>query len=476
VRKFFQEIKSNILIEWVRVNNIYLILLIYSVYYLLTLIPAYPIFEDEAWYANAAYSFSHGDWVHTKLIGGGLPHFIFPVFEGIIFKVFGFSFYNARFTSFLFGFFSIIIFRSLLKYLNVKNHIIFIILLFFVFSPGYFFTFHIARPESAAVFFSLISILFFLKSTLSEKHVTKYICLCSLFSGIAFLSHPYTFPLYFIFGIYFLILSLKQKEYLNLVYFSIIALFIFFVFIANSYYLSNNFQLILDRTSANNSLVHNSGLFFKNFLNRRMLSLNGLFFLTFAILPGFIKWRNIKLRYLTIATLFYLIIVSFILSPTHPGNHYILNYIGLFTIISIAISVNIYDKGIALLICIFYLITYSILDIKKNHGNQNIVKSDINLLINSKIPPGAKVFGDIRFWVMLPKTNYTAIYWNRYQKSLKESISESEWIIVCNDFGYNRITNFDYILESIQDMNIKVDTVLNISTKQYGEIMVYKIY
>jgi hypothetical protein len=464
-------------IKLFREKNIYLILLFYTLYYVLTLITAYTILEDEAWYANAAYSFSQCEWVNTKLIGGGLPNFIYPVFEGIIFKLLGFSFLNARLTSFLFGFFSIIIFRSILKLLNIKNHIIFIILLLFIFSPGYFHTFHIARPESAAVFFSLVSILYFLKSKRNEKHEKINICLCSFFSGIAFLSHPFTFPIYLIFGGYYLIHFFKQKKLLNVFYFSIIAILIFFLFIINSYIVfGKNFEVILNRTSGNNSIIYNSGHFFVNFLSIRMLSKNGLLLITFAILPGLILWKNITLRFISFTTIMYLIIASFIFSSSHVGNYLMLNYIGLFSIFSIAILVNIYDKKIILLICIFYIITYSILNIKKNHNNNISVHDEINLLLNSKIPSGAKVYGDMRFWFLLPKTNFTAIYFNRYKKSLNETISESDWILVCNDFAYNNVTNFYQILQSAHDMNVRLDTVLNIPTKQYGVIMVYKIY
>lgn len=467
----------NILIKLFQGKKLYFfILLFYSLYYIITLISAYPIYEDEAWYASSAYNFFNGGWFISKLIGTGLPNSIFPFFEGIVFKIFGFSFFNARFTSFLFGFFSIIVFRSILQFLNIKNHIIYIILILFVVSPCYFSTFHIARPESAAVFFSLVSILYFIRSREDEKNETKNICLCSFFSGIAFLSHPYTFPIYFVFGFYYLVHFIRQKKFVKVFYYSIIAIFIFLIFICNSYFVFRaDFQLLFDRTSANNSVIYNSGQFFMNFLNRRNLSNNGLLFITLAILPGLILWKNVTLRLISFGTIIYLIIASFIISSSYTGNHYMLNYVVLFSIISTATLVNIYDKKIVLLICAVYILTYSILNVKKNHSNYNIINNEITLQLNSKIGQGSNIYGDIRFWFMLPKTNYTAIYWNRYKKSQKELISGSDWILVCNKPGYNNITCYDNILQTIHEMDMRIDTVLNITTKQYGAIMAFKL-
>jgi hypothetical protein len=467
----------NILIKLFKGKQLYFfILLFYSLYYIITLISAYPIYEDEAWYASSAYNFSQGGWFISRLIGTGLPNSIFPLFEGIVFKIFGFSFFNARFTSFLFGVFSIIVFRSILQFLNIKKHIIYISLILFFVSPCYFSTFHIARPESAAVFFSLVSILYFIRSRGDEINETKNVCLCALFSGIAFLSHPYTFPFYFIFGFYYLVHFVRQKKFVRVLYFSIIAIFILLIFICNSYFVFRaDFQLLFDRTSANSSVIYNSGQFFINFLGRKNLSNNGLLFIILAILPGLILWKNLTLRLISFASILYLIIASFIISSSHSGNHFMLNYIGLFTIISIATLVNIYDKKIVLLICAFYILTYSILNVKKNHNIYKFINNEINLQLNSKIAYDSNIYGDIRFWFMLPRTNYTAIYWNRYKKSQKELISGSDWILVCNKPGYNDITCYDNILQTIQEMNMRIDTVLNITTKQYGSIMAFKL-
>jgi hypothetical protein len=458
-----------------REKAIFFTLLFYTIYYLLTLTTAYPIFEDEAWYSSSAYNFSQGAWITNDLAGYGFPNFIFPIFEGIVFKILGVSFFNARFTSFLFGFFSIIIFNSILKLINVKNQTILLVLLIFVSSPCYFFAFHIARPESVAIFFSLAAILFFLKSIPDEKHQTRNICFCSLFCGIAFLSHPYTFPLYFVFGFYYLILFSKQKKFLKVFYFCMVGTLIFLLFLFNSYFVTeNNLQVILTRTSTSNSVLSNSSQFFKNFLNIKNISKNGLFLIGSAIFPGLILWKNSTLKRISFAVIIYLIIASFILSPGYKGNFYMLNYIGLFSLVAIAELVNIYDNKIVLLICFFYIMSYSILDIKKNSNNYNVINEEINLQLNAQIPPGSKVFGDIRFWFMLPKTHYTAIYWNWKKPPLNVSLSETDWIIVCDDSTYNNITNFDRIKKSMSDMNLKVDTVLNIPTKHYGSIKVYK--
>jgi hypothetical protein len=474
---FRYNFKRESLIKLFRKDNIYLILLLYTLYYSITLISAYPIFEDEPWYASSAYNFSHGGWVISKLIGAGFPNFIFPVFEGILFKILGFSFFSARLTSFLFGFFSIIILRFILQLLNIKRRTIFLVLLIFLFSPGYFFTFHIARPESAAVFFSLVSILFFIKSIKSGKNETRNISMCSFFSGIAFLSHPYAFPVYLNLGIYYLITYSKQKKVIKVFYFSMIAILVFLVFLANSYLvMRNNFQIILDRTSVSNSFIYNSGSFFVSFLSKRMLSLNGILIVTLGILPGLVLWKKLELRMISFAILMLLIISSFVFSSSYSGNHYLLNYIGLFAMISIAILVGINDKKIILFICLFYIVSYSILNIKKNHGNFSSKNHEISSILNSKIPSGSNIYGDIRFWFMLPKTNYTAIYWNRYNKPLQKTISESDWILVCNEFAYNDITCYNKILQTINEYNIKVDTVLNIPTKQYGTLVVYKVF
>jgi hypothetical protein len=464
------------LLRLVKANYLLIVLILYLVYYTLSLYFTYPILEDEAWYANAAYSFIHGDWFRTKMIGGGLPNFIFPFFEGLIFKFFGVTYINARITSICFGFASILILNLIFKLLKFKDHVIFLALIFFIISPLSFSTFHRARPECAAVFFTLLTIYYFLKSRLEEGRNTKSVILCSLFSGIAFLTHPFTFPIYFVLGVYFLVNSVIKREFINLLIFiSIAFVLLTFFFLNYCFFLDGDLRLLIGRTGAQNSLFFNSKAFIANFMNVRMLSYNGIFLILIAVVPGFILWGNVRLRVISLVVIFIILICSFTFNSNHKANYLLLNYINIFSIMSIAQIMNIYDCKVVFISLVFYIVLYSILNITKNTNTYHSSCRELNVQLSECIPQGSRVLGDMRLWFLVPSTNFTAIALNRYNKTTMELMNETDYILICNQHVNYRIKQYNEVLKAFKKLDLKVDTIFTKSTMQFGEVKIFKI-
>jgi len=196
-------------------NNDVFIIVFSCFLFLMTEIPiltnSRPIMCDEAWYSNPAYNFSQGEWIHNTNVGsGGDANFLFPFIQGIMFTIFGYSIFLARFASVLAGLISIVILFKILKQLKLSNNAVIFGVFALVTIPIYHSVFRYARPESWAILFVLLSLLFFIKYI--HSFYNKSILITGIFCALGFLTHPFTFSVSFAIGLMLFIHSAKNKK------------------------------------------------------------------------------------------------------------------------------------------------------------------------------------------------------------------------------------------------------------------------
>ncbi len=169
----------------------FLILILYSIVELPFIDRIPKIWVDEVWYGGTAYNFSQGKgFTNQNVVGlyGGDYLFGYPLFLGTFYKIFNTSMLTSKLFSFFLGILFIIFFYFLFsKILNfdLKQKIIFFI--FFIFSSTVYIVYRTVRPECLKIFFSMLSLYFFLKG-IKEKNY--YFVFSFLFSFCGVLTHP----------------------------------------------------------------------------------------------------------------------------------------------------------------------------------------------------------------------------------------------------------------------------------------------
>jgi|SRR5690554_5866526 len=379
-----------------------------------------PIFCDECWYTNPAYNFFLGGWIKNTNVGsGGDLNFLFPFIQGLLFKVFGFSFYMARFASVIGGLFSIYFLYLVFKTLSLKNTSILISCTAFTGIIMYHHAFTMARPESWAVAFSLFSIVYLLKFYNNRK--TYNIVISGVGCGLAFLAHPDTLAISVLIGFSFLLLLIKSKQLLHVLWFLLPVVTSGILFLINQYLVYGN--MFSDGISSRS--IGNSGIL-SNFLSNLTASagiftiasktkiVNAVFLTCFLLIGLFFRKRHRVLFYSSLMGVGVWFISIFVFSATA----YLFLYVFIFAIINLAIITDQLRKyQPAFLLFAFVLIASAVASNYTRTDNiHTILKNDLK---EEVIPSHAKTFGPLELWCFVPNVKY-ATYNYRPNQTWKE--------------------------------------------------------
>src|SRR5690554_1839641 len=460
-------------------NNLLLtITVIYLIIYSINLGNQRPIFVDEAWYSNPAYNFYLGGWIQITNVGsGGDSNFIFPLIQGILFKILGFSLSVARFTSVLGGMFSTYLFYRIFKSLKIENMAILIALFTFWGIILYHATFTMSRPESWSIPFVLFSLLSTLLYFFKKK--TKFIILAGVGSGLAFLTHPDTITFIFVNGVMLLLVTIYQKRYFNILW------FVMPVFLAGAVFILN-YQYILDSPYFLNTIesrsINNSGVI-NNIVNNLIENIkfytlpsktkffNSLLLTIFLLSGLFFKRKN---NYLFISSL-YGIAIWFISIILFAKTAYLFQYVFIFSIINIAIIANYLKKYQT--VCFGFTILMVFAAIGTNYTRiDNIHSTLAEDWSKGIIPDNSKVFGPLELWYFVPDTRY-APYNFRLDRNWKEhevTPNNMEYFIYCKniDMGHNHIRR--PLVEKFLTYENK-SLIYELESVYYEKISIYKL-
>ncbi len=462
-------------------NNNVLIIVISCVLFLMIEVPALtdwrPIINDEAHYANSAYNFSQGQWIRNTNVGeSGDLNFLFPFIQGIMFAVFGYSIFVARFASVLAGLFSIAVLFKILKQLKLPNNAAIFSVFALMAIPLYHSVFRYVRPESWAILFVLLSMLFFTKyiNTLSIKSIL----LTGMFCALGFLAHPFTLSVSFAIGLMLFIHSLKNKRIVPLIVFTVPVIISFAVFFLNSFYLLGTVKpdWVFKRVNAiNTGYVNQIGNNVKVILDYYIMNKNIIYFmpLFFLLLLGlFLKKKNRLAFYSSLMGCFVFCISLVFFSRDCFWSIY---YAFIFSILNIAFIVNTKtSKPILITISFYLMLTFFAniyYDIKKYEPVNSLLEKELRIII----PENAKVMGPTRFWMFVPKTQFksTQYKWG-HTIDLKRLPSEFEYFISFSEDETNIFQNIYNINQTFKRYsNSKLIYVAY--SKNYGKIELYAL-
>ena len=270
----------------------------------------------------------------------GFP-FLFNFFMKILYKIFGYETYLARYVLALFGIFSIISVGYLAKILKNNNSFVLVIFLmsFNVFLIRYS---QEARAYSLVFFLTSLTLIFFCKTILSyNKGNISYrnLILFTIFQIITILSYPLIIIIFFSIILYSLVFFNKIKEINKPLLFSLLTI-LFFLFLYLPFYFNNTFA---DSSWIQHpNLKFYSNFYFSKFFGSRILGLIHITLLLFLIIKfkkNFIKYSDLKLLFLLIFILSYIlpIIYGYIFQPILHQRYIIFIIIPIILLLSLLI-------------------------------------------------------------------------------------------------------------------------------------------
>ncbi|MCZ6782423.1 MAG: glycosyltransferase family 39 protein [Proteobacteria bacterium] len=151
---------------------------------------AYHITVDEPWYSQTGHSFAMGRGIHNDVIGsgGGDMFFLYAVFLGVPFKIFGTTFYVGRFVSVFFGVVSIAGIVCVLYRMGLRWREVSLCTLAVIVSNLSYLTFRAIRPEAAITAFTVCSTFFLLDALRSKS--SRSAAIAGLLAAVGLMCHP----------------------------------------------------------------------------------------------------------------------------------------------------------------------------------------------------------------------------------------------------------------------------------------------
>lgn len=437
-----------------------------------------PIMADEAWYSNPAYNFSQGNGlVNTNVGSGGNLNFVFPLIQGILFIIFGYSIFMARFASVLAGVFSIFVLFKLLKQLKLPNSAIIFSLWALVVVPAYHSIFRYARPESWAILFVLLTLYFFIKHIHSPSNL--HVLMAGIFCGLGFLTHPFTLCVSFAMGLTLCVQSIKKKSIMPIIAFSIPLIVSYALFYFNSVYFLGLTKAYTGYERVNSIDAHywqrvgsNMKVIFSSFI----MDKNVIYFvpMVLILLSGLFLKKNNRLAFQSsvLGCLVFAIALAFFSSG---GFEMIIYYVFIFSILNIAFLANtITSKSILVSISAYLMLLLSA-NIYYNLKKYEPVNSALEKKLQAIIPTNAKVMGPTEFWMFVPKTQFksTGFRW-RGKFDIRQLPTKIDYFVMFSaDKSYNHKRYSDIACAIKEYSGSKL--VYASDSKNYGKIELYSI-
>lgn len=451
------------------------------------------IIVDESWYANVGYNFSQGRGFINTNVGafGGDICFLYPVIQGIFFFVFGTSLFVARLVSISAGVAAIIGLYSLFSYLNIRNGIKYFSLAVLVLSYNYYLVFRFARPE-AWVFAFFVWVVYF-QVKYWEEQKNKYILLTGLFIGLAILTHPWSFSFGLLFGIYYIILSIKKKDIKILLLFVSCIIPVFLIMLLNmtligGMSLSSIMEKMQYRSSVmggNSSYLSRVKFSFMDLFGKFGLQGGRFYLILFQAIISFygLTFYKKNIRIFRFSLLQILLTIIIILFYNGIATEYTLHLIFLFTFLNLAILLNEENitpiiKKVIFALSLLFLINnifgiYTI--VKKDYGESY---SSVSSEIKKNVPESVVVLSPIELWFPLRNCEFynSNASWDFANYIDLNKLLESgriDYIIKSDGIAYAQTE--ENLLAMDKYISDKGNLTYTLVTKNYGNITVWKI-
>lgn len=455
--------------EYVKQHKFWLV--IFIVIFLINQLPfiadVRPFLYDEAWYTNTAYNFSQGNGFLNSVVGsGGNANCLLPMITGTLFRIFGYSLFTIRLTAVICGVITILFIHLCLKEwkCSVKSEIA--VLAFLVSITLFNTIFRTGRPECVSLM-CMSGGVWFLLRYIRNMSWGNMIGL-AIFTFVSTLAHPYALLFYALAGLALLIITIKDKNWMNFAHLSLLLLTAIcaigtMTYIDHTYNEMGGYNMF-DRFSLGN-IVSALPIYIKGcFLSKHTLYMVPLLGIT--LLSCWSKERSIKvLAYITFS---YFILFPFLFSTDLMMIGLGLEYVAFLATLLVAPSAEYVDQfhfkkaiwSLFAMYCILNVgISYYFNYTKKFEQCNTLLRKEIRAII----PTDAVVFASIRQYPLIMENT---CFSDHYRGTLPDSF---DYIVVNSSDAYKYDISED-VLQSIDDYTL----IYERDTKQYGAVSVYK--
>lgn len=168
---------------------------------------------DEVWYSNPAFNFVIGKgFINTNVGSGGGDDFVFySLILATFFKLFGTSLWVGRFVSVIGGAVGLIGLIQILRFSKINNRIIILTSLLYIFSNVNYIVFRTIRPEAWVIPFAIWGFYFLIKGLSNRENLNFF--LSGILISLSFLCHPNGAIYILIFSPVILFFSIRNKTY-----------------------------------------------------------------------------------------------------------------------------------------------------------------------------------------------------------------------------------------------------------------------
>ena len=427
-----------------------------------------PVMYDEAWYADTAYNLLQGHGLRNAIVGTrGNSNFLLPMLTAGVMAVFGCNLFSIRLTAVLCGVLTMVFLSFCMKQMHVGWKSQSFTFLLFVSLSVFNTIFRFGRPECAAIMCVTGGIWLYLRYRTDASW--KNMIGMSVFVFLAGCAHPYALLLFALLGILLLAEGLRDKNKKGLVnliplLLSAIVSVLAVAWVSKTYNVAGE-SYIKDRLSF--KLIGEAlPMYFKEaFLSKTTLS-----FLPLLAVILIMSFKNKENRGLAWVALAYFLVFPFLFSADLMMLGLGIDYVALVGVVLAApfLEQSLANRGkwmspVFVIYCLgcLGLTYYYNYAVKYEKANTVLAKE-----LPAVVPDGSKVFGPIRQWPMLMKTNY-----------------QSEHTVL----PIEAVESYDYVILNSQDVELypsyacflpidddKMELMYERNTRQYGIIKVYK--
>ena len=376
---------------------------------------------DETFFASITHSLINGKGFCLEVgpLIDSRPIYIYgPIYflmTSIVTSIFGFSIFMFRIVNFSFSIFVVILLYKILRTIKIKQFIIIISISAFCFDTIFLQDAHSGRMDIVALFFSLFGLY-----TLILLPPKKSITLIGIISlTVSLLTTPRAFVLVIPIGIYYLIKTIKNRNWENIFYFISIPFILFYIWIRYSYgTIISFFQYYITKNKTGASLTSSylgGNLRIPSFQYCLIIVTIGLIIVYFKQF----KSNIIAKLSLAIILFFYVIINDTGLYSTLIIPFY---YIIIATMLDISdIKSKIYKIILfGILIINFSIFSFKSLSIVFSINERNA--SPIENWVKNNVTSGKKIIGDDRYFYAAIKNKCNFQYTERGE-SLQEVVN-----------------------------------------------------
>ena len=450
-------------------QNSWFLLVIVIIVFLVNQLPfitdVRPVMYDEAWYGNTAYNCAQGlGFLNTAVGSRGNSNFLLPFITAGFMHLFGYNLLSIRLAAVLCGVITLLFLGLAMRQMKAGYVAQICVYAFFVSIALYNTIFRFGRPECVGAMCVMGGLWMYFRYR--ENPSWMNMLGMSVFVYLAAIGHPFTLLLFAILGCYLLAKVVRDKQWYHVLHLAVLLIVAICAIISISW-ASATYNIPGENYIQTRFSIRGIATSIPVYFKYAFLSKHSLYFIPLLCVSAWLAIRSTEYRDMAIISLGYFVafpvLFSTDLSMVGLGLDYfvcattilLVPFIEMVRIRKWAVPAFLIYCGLNL--CLSYYYNYIV---KYEKANTVLVKE-----LQAIIPNGSKVFGALRQWPFLMETDFQS----DHTCFIVHPQEEYDFIVLnSQDMGRSATAN---ILPIDPD---KMDLIYVRTTKQYGDVMVYK--